>query len=686
MLTRELIQPDSIAVIGGSNDLHKPGGNIIRNLLQGHYNGEIFIVNPKEETIQGLKCYRSLEDLPSTDLAILAIAARFCPDAVNYLANNKNTRGFIILSAGFGEENDAGASMEQEIREIVDSTGGSLIGPNCIGVINTNYQGVFTTPVPIFDPQGCDFISGSGATAVFIMEAGISNGLGFSSVYSVGNSAQIGVEEVLQHMDETFDPSVSSRVKLLYMESISKPDLLLKHASSLIRKGCRIAAIKSGTSEAGSRAASSHTGALAGSDIAASALFRKAGILRCSSREELVAVASVLMHPEIKGNRVAVVTHAGGPAVMITDALSRGGIEVPKIKGRKAEELLAFLHPGSSVTNPIDILATGNAKQLGKVLDYCNRDFEEIDAVVVIFGSPGLFDVDDVYRVLDKKMKSSQKPIFPVLPSVLNAGREIKDFLGYGRINFPDEVRLGRALSKVYFNRIFEESLPSMDIDFSLIRELVAKNEDGYLLPDDTGKILDAAGIPRVREDVADTKTEAVLAAERLGLPVAMKVVGPVHKSDVGGVVLNISNAEVVADEFERMMMIEGASAVLIQPMQDGTELFAGVNREGNFGHLILCGLGGIFVEALKDISAGLAPLSEDEAGYMICSLKGYPVISGVRGESGINEDAFRDILLRLSGLVTAVPQIAEMDLNPLMGNAEGVWAVDARIRFQKDK
>ena len=287
------------------------------------------------------------------------------------------------------------------------------------------------------------------------MEAGIPNGLRFCSVYSVGNSAQTGVEDVLQHLDETFDPDRSSKVKLLYIENINKPDLLLKHAVSLASKGCRLAAIKAGTSDAGSRAASSHTGALASPDIAVDALFRKAGIVRCYSRAELVSVASVFGHPELQGSRLAVITHAGGPAVMLTDALSEAGMEVPPISGPAAEKLLEQLYPGSSVANPIDFLATGTAQQLGAIIDSCEQEFEKIDGMIVIFGSPGLFPVYEVYRLLDEKMKTCRKPIFPVLPSVVNVPDEIAEFLSRGRINFPDEVSLGRSLGRVYHTPSF---------------------------------------------------------------------------------------------------------------------------------------------------------------------------------------------------------------------------------------
>jgi acetyltransferase len=687
MLAKALTDPRSIAVIGGSNNLHKPGGKILQNLLQGSFSGELYVVNPGEETVQGVKSYTDPAALPPTDLAVLAIAARHCEGVVEVLAGEKGTKGFIILSAGFGEESEEGARMEQRLAGLVDAAGGSLIGPNCIGVINQQYQGVFTTPVPKLDPKGCDFISGSGATAVFIMEAGIPNGLTFASVYSVGNSAQTGVEDVLQHLDETFDPASSSRVILLYIENIEHPDLLLRHASSLRRKGCRIAAIKAGTSEAGSRAASSHTGALASPDIAVDALFRKAGIVRCQSRAELVNVASVFQHPELLGRRLAVITHAGGPAVMLTDALSEGGLEVPPLEGPAAEELGKQLHPGSSVANPIDILATGTAEQLGIILDYCEHEFDEIDGMIVIFGSPGLFPVHDVYRLLHEKMKSCRKPVFPVLPSVVNGKEEIEEFISRGRINFPDEVGLGRALSRIYRTpRFREEDKSGPEPDRQGIRTVIDAAGTGYLSPSEIQSLLDAAGIPRAGEAVAESKVDAILKAEEIGFPVVMKVVGPLHKSDIGGVALDLRDADRVSREFERMMRLKGARSVLLQPMLSGTELFAGVKREPKFGHLILCGMGGIYVETLKDISAGLAPLVPGEAACMVENLAAYPVLQGIRGQEGIQVEAYVEILLRLSRLVELAPEIAEMDLNPLLATKKAVIAVDARILVEKNQ
>jgi acetyltransferase len=258
MINQQLLNPKSIVVVGGSDDVQKPGGKILKNIIEGGFSGSLYVTNLKNESVQGVKAYRQVEDLPEgIDLAILAVAARFCIDVVEVLAHQKGTKAFIIISAGFSEEDEVGAQMERQIVEIINGVGGCLIGPNCIGALTVNHCSVFTTPIPALQPDGADFISGSGATAVFIIEAGMSRGLKFNSVFSVGNSAQTGVEEVLEYLDETFDPQKSSRVKLLYLESIKKPQKLFKHASSLIRKGCRIAAIKAGNTEAGSRAASS---------------------------------------------------------------------------------------------------------------------------------------------------------------------------------------------------------------------------------------------------------------------------------------------------------------------------------------------------------------------------------------------------------------------------------------------
>jgi acetyltransferase len=487
-------------------------------------------------------------------------------------------------------------------------------------------------------------------------------------------------------MDEHFDPEHDSLVKLLYIENIADPDKMLYHATSLIRKGCRIAAIKAGSSESGSRAASSHTGAIASSDSAVEALFRKAGIVRCFSREELTTVGCIFTLPRFEGRNFAIVTHAGGPGVMLTDALSKGGMVVPPLTGEAADELKSKLLPGSSVSNPIDILATGTAEHLGIAIDYCEHRFDEIDAIMVIFGTPGLVKLFEVYDVLDQKIRECRKPIFPILPSVSTAGPEVQEFLKRGHVNFSDEVTLATALTQIMKTpkpTRFEVELYGTDIP-RLHKVIDGIKESGYVSPEVVREIFSCAGIPMAPELVSTSKDELAAFAEKVGFPVVAKVVGPVHKSDVGGVALNIRSKEVLAAEFDRMMLIPDATAVMVQKMIKGTELFIGAKYEERFGHVVLCGLGGIFVEVLRDVSSGLAPLSYEEAYSMIHSLRAYKILKGTRGQQGINERKYAEIIVRLSTLLRFATEIKEMDINPLLADAEEVTAVDARIRIEK--
>jgi acetyltransferase len=687
MLTTQLLNPESIVVVGGSADAGKPGGGVVKNLLAQGYAGKLYVVNPKHVEIQGVQCYPNVDTLPDVDLAILAIPAAACVDTVEILARKKNTKGFIIFSAGFHEESEAGARLEQQIVRTIHETGGSLIGPNCIGLMNTHYTGIFTGAIPPLSPQGVDFITGSGATAVFLVQAAMRFGLPFAGIYSVGNSAQLGVEDVLAHLDETYVHGQSAPVKMLYIESISNPQKLLRHALSLNRKGARITAVKAGSSQAGSRAASSHTGALATPDVAVDALFRKAGIIRCHGRTELALTAGLLLQPLPKGKNMAIVTHAGGPAVMLTDVLSLGGLQVPPVEGPKAKALLEKLYHGASTANPIDYLATGTAEQLGCILEACERDFTHIDAVAVIYGNAGLTEVESTHNTLLRHMLTAKKPVYAILPSIHNAVDELPDYVKNNRIVFSDEVLFGRILTNIVnqqYTTIYkpQEDYALPDDAHAKIRQLITAAPDGYLSPGGVQALLDAAGIARAQEKVVTTSAGAVQAARELGYPVVMKVVGPVHKSDVGGVALNVEDDRKVREEFERMMKIKDTTAVLLQPQLSGTQLFVGAKREPAFGHLVMCGLGGIFVEVLKDVSSALAPCSVQEALQMIRSLRGYKIIQGVRGQEPVNEAAFAETVVRVSQLCRAAPEIAELDLNPLLAAGDKVVAVDARIRI----
>lgn len=684
MVSPALLNPESIVVVGGSNDISKPGGKVLFNILKHNYKGSLMGVNPKETTLQGVPCYATCEALPSVELAIIAVSAKYVEENIRILVNQKNCKNFILFSAGFSETGEDGKALEERCVKMVQDAGGTLIGPNCIGIITENYKGVFAGPIPEYDSQGCDFASESGATLVYILEMAIPRGLKFRDIFSIGNSAQIGVEDLLEYWDTTFDPLKSSKIKLLYMEKVSNPEKFLKHAKSLVKKGCRIAAIKSGATDAGSRAVSSHTGSLSGSNMAVSALFRKAGVIRCFSRVELVYMACVFTYNTLQGKNIAVITHAGGPGVMLTDTLIKGGLNVPKIEGQEADKLLAELHPGSSVSNPIDFLATGTAEQLGKILDFVENSCDQMDASAVVFGTTGMWKVDDVYTVLHEKMKTCKKPIYPILPSIMQAAEEVNRFQTMGHVNFTDEVSFGYVLARAFKTQKPFPEIILPKVNAQSIRQIINNSNDGYLNPVATEKLFQAANIPLAKQFTAHNISEALNAVENLKFPIVMKVNGPVHKTDVNGVRLNITTLEEIKTTFRELMSIKDAESVLLQEQISGIEVFIGASREDNFGHIILCGLGGIFIEVFKDVKSALAPVGIDEALDMISRLKSYPIIQGTRGKEGVNEQLFAKAIVNLSALLQCAPEIKELDINPLMGNSKNLTAVDARVLISK--
>jgi acetyltransferase len=370
---------------------------------------------------------------------------------------------------------------------------------------------------------------------------------------------------------------------------------------------------------------------------------------------------------------------------MLTDALSAGGMNIPRITGEHHDNLLAMMNPGASATNPIDLIATATNEQLDRVIEYVDKKMPQIDGMSVIFGSNGLNDMSVIYDLLHKKIQECDKPLYPILPSVSSSYSELEYFLSKGHVNFPDEVVLGRALTRIS-NTPYpaDEKIFLEGVNVPLIRQIIENVPAGYLEPDTIHKLLDAASIPTVKEAVVKTRRELISEAEKMGYPLTLKVVGPVHKSDVGGVTLNIKSHTHLVAEFSRMIKIKGVNGVLIQQMISGTELFIGAKYEPRFGHGILCGLGGIFVEMLGDVSSGLAPLTFNEAKSMIRSLKSYRIIKGARGKPGINEQKFAEIIVRLSSLLRYAVEIKEMDLNPLIGSADSITVVDARIRIER--
>ncbi len=685
MLHPKLINPESIAVIGGSDNTESIGGSVLKNLIDQHFKGELYVVNPKKNVVQKITCYNHVSALPKTDLAIIAIPAADILEVVEQLLQTKETKAFIIYAAGFAELNKEGLLLQEKIAQLISKAGASLLGPNNIGMINENYAGVFTKPLPTIDKNGADFISASGATAVFTLEAANQIGLQFSSLFTVGNSAQIGVEDVLEYLDESFVAGKSSLVKMLYIEGVRKPKKLLAHSISLIRKGCSILALKSGITDKGKSAAASHTGAMVNSDLFISALFKKAGIIRCHSRHELVTCAAILQVTNKRPKNFAIITHAGGPAVILTDTLSSFGIGIPDLNEYHEKKLSQLLYPGASTKNPIDILATGTAEQLDSVLDYCIKEVDEIDGLIVIFGSPGLTSVSNAFNVIHQKIKESTKPIYAILPSVVNGQNEIQDFLHRGNQAFNDEYLFGTCLAKILSSKPQIEAFVSNNTETkSRIEKIIDRFPDGFLNPNQVYELLTEAKIKMAKQVLVHSESDLLNVARTLSYPVVQKVVGPLHKSDNKGVITSVLNITELMYNFRKLIKQKGVKAVMIQQMISGKEVFIGSKNEKGFPPLIVCGSGGIYVEALKDISTALAPVDKNEAKEMVNQLKIKPILQGIRGESSCNLEAFYQTIENISNLLMVAPQIVELDINPLMISEQDIIAVDARIRIKK--
>jgi len=679
---KNLFKPGSIAVIGASNNPLKPGGRVFKNIKENGYKGDLWAVNPKSRSIMDLPAFESIEKLPGPpDLALIAIPAPAVRSAMEDLAR-KGAGAVMILTAGFGEKDEKGKEEEKRFLEIARDAEMTLIGPNCSGFLTTSYAGKFAGIIPKVKKGAVDFISGSGATVDYVMEQATNRGLSFSNLVNLGNSIQMGVEDILGMVDENHGPD-SAPIIMLYMELVKDPAKLLYHARSLTRKGCSIVGIKSGVTEAGERAASSHTGAMATSDTAVQALFDKAGIIRVKSKMELVDVACVLSAAKglIKGNRACIVTDAGGPGVMLSDELNRQGLELPSLKENTRKRLYEILPPESSVTNPIDCLPSRNAEQIREILRVLeDEEKQNIDVIIVITGNSGMTDNWETYQEIMRAMDVLTIPVIPVLSPVTTCAELIGKVKDSGKPYFFDEVAVGHALGKVVQRPMIYESQTELEgYDKNRIKKILESREN-RLTPEAVKDIFCAAGfkVP-LQIDVFD-KDKLASACREVDFPLVMKVIGPLHKSDTGGVKVGINSLEEAHRAWSELLNIKGASGVLVQKMVTGTEVILGVLKEEGFGHIIMFGLGGIYTEVLKDISFELAPLAKEESLRMIQRIKAFPILKGVRGEKGVSLDLISEYLIRLSLLVTDFPQIKEIDLNPVKGFWSDLYVVDARI------
>ena len=683
---QNLFFPETIAVIGASNDPLKPGGRVIKNIKENGFAGRLWAVNPKTEHVLGLPTYRSIQALPEApNLAIVAIPSAFVLQAVEELAGRK-TGAAIILTSGFGEKDEAGKRLEQEICRIADNAHMALVGPNCSGFLTRAYKGKFAGIIPRLPGGAVDFISGSGATVDYVMERASSRGLSFGTVINLGNSVQMGVEDLLELHDRHFGPDCAP-ILMLYMESVRKPAKLLHHAKNLAARGCALVGIKSGATAAGERAAASHTGAMATSDTAVQALFEKAGIIRVQGRGALINVACVLAAAKgrLKGKRACIITDAGGPGVMLSDELARQGMELPLLKEQTRAELAKILPPESSTLNPIDALPSRTADQIKAIIRILGEyERDHIDVIAVLTGDSGLSDNADIYREISNAMQTGPIPVVPVLSSVISSGSKITEFINRGNVYFPDEVELGQALGKVA-NRVAPEDASSVPDGYDTAAiEKALGDHSGALAPETVRHVLSAAGFRLPGQIEVFRKDRLAQECRRLGYPLAMKVIGPLHKTDVGGVKLGIGNDAEALAAWEGLLEIPDARGVLIQPMVDGLEVILGASLEGDFGHLVMFGMGGIYAEALKDVKFALAPISRDESIRMIQGVQSYAVLQGVRGEASMNIDALSVNIQRLGRLVSDFPRIKEIDLNPIKGVDTDLYAVDARIIVQE--
>ncbi len=677
-----LFRPESIVVIGGSESLSKPGGKVLANIVEHHYRGTLWVVNPGSGEVMGVPAFPSVTDLPGVpELGIIAIPAKLVAGALDDLGR-KGTKAVVILSAGFGEKGEEGRREERRLLAIAEGFGMTIIGPNCSGFMTFHYSGKFAGIIPELKPRTIDFISGSGATVDLVMEQAVLRGLAFCNVVNVGNSIQTGVEDLIALYDENYDVE-GSPILMVYLESLKKPAVLLRHARSLTQKGCAIVGIKSGVSTSGARAAASHTGAMATDDRAVEALFDKAGIIRVRSKMEMIDVACSLRGTggRLKGNRACVITDAGGPGVMLTDELERQGLVLPLLGDRTRGRLHGILPAESSVVNPIDCLPSRTAAQIREIFQVlAEEEGGNIDVIAIQVGNPGIYPNREIYREVARAMKTSPIPVIPTLSSVTTCTEPIAEFTSDGNLCFTDEVNLGSALGKVLHRReIFEVSGDLRNYDPAGIGNAL-RGQRGVLPARTVTEVLEKAGFVFPPQVEAVSLEEMKEACARIGYPLAMKVLGPLHKSDLGGVKLGIADAAAAERAWHDLTGIEDARGVLVQPMVEGTEVILGASRAGELGHLVMFGLGGIYTEVLRDVTFALAPLAGEECRGMVKGIRSYPILEGVRGQRAVSVERLADHLKRLGRLVFDFPVIGEIDINPLKGSGDELYVVDARI------
>jgi len=696
---RAFLCPRAVAVVGASRQPGTIGAALVENVKAAGFRGPIYPVNPHAEEIAGLKAYPTVRSIGApVDLAVIAVPARDVEDVVRDCARS-GVRGVVVISAGFAEISEAGKAAEQRLREFVRASGMRMVGPNCIGVLNTDPEvRLNATFSPHWPPAGnIGMLSQSGALGLAILDHAGKRNIGISSFVSVGNKADVSSNDLLSYWAE--DPR--TRVVLLYLESFGNPRRFARIAPEVAREK-PVVAVKSGRSAAGTRAASSHSAALASLDVAVDALFEQAGVIRTATLEELFDLAALLStQPVPPGPRVGVVTNAGGPGILLADACEAHGLRLPELAPETRAALRAFLPPEASVANPVDMLAAATPEQYRRAIEAVGGD-PNVDALVAIYTPPLVSAPEAVAAAIARGAESvpREKPVLTVFLSSAGAPAE----LGSGArgplpsFSFPENAAQALARAEWYgrwrrrprgsvfaFDR-FAEGVIRAVID----RALATADGPIWLAPEDLATILRAAGIEFAVAERTSPEA-AVPTAERLGYPLVAKAIAPglVHKSDVGGVILGLRDAGAVADAARNLcarmqeLGIPMEGILLQREVVGGLEALVGVTTDPTFGPLVVCGLGGVLVELLRDASFHLAPVSDLDAREMVDRLRASRLLDGYRGAPPGDRRALEEVIQRVSALVEVVPEIREVDLNPVkvLEPGKGAIVVDGRMR-----
>ncbi len=692
--------PDSIAVIGASRRPGTVGYQIVDNLVTHGFQGAVYPVNPKARAVHSFPAWRSVRDIPGpVDLAIVVVPKDLVLEVVEE-CGAKGVSAVVVISAGFREVGEEGARREAQLMDRIRAHGMRLVGPNCMGVLNTDPDvQMNATFAPTMPPAGpVSFLSQSGALGVTILDYAAEYGIGIRNFISVGNKPDVSGNDLLEHWET--DPE--TRVILMYLETFGNPRRFTRIARRVARKK-PIVVVKSGRTVAGARAASSHTGSLAGKDAAVDALLSQCGVMRADTVEELFDLAMAFGSlPLPRDNRVAIVTNAGGPGIIIADACESEGLEVAQFTPETLTELKGLFPEEASVQNPVDMIATATAESYRAALDVVMKD-PGVDAAIAAFVPPlGVRQEDVAHAIVDVAQRHPETPVLAVLMGRegLPQGRQELRSAGVPAYIFPESA--ARALMALYtYGRWLERPVQAprtfpADTDGAraLLDRAEAENRS-RLFEDEAYELLEAYGIPVVPHRLVQSADEAVAAAKELGFPLVLKVVSPqiVHKTEAGGVRLNLADEGQVRDGYEQLMAdvtdydtdaeIRG---VLVAPFRDeGRELILGMSTDPSFGPVIMFGLGGIYVETFQDVAFRLPPVTEQEADELIRSIRSFPLLEGVRGEPGIQMAAVVDAIQRLSQLVQDHPRIREVDVNPFLATPDGAMALDARIGLTSD-